>query len=134
MTEAIGAVRAAPLALLDQGLLPEFRDEDWVQARQSELDTLITELLELEAEAALEIGGSELAAAERAANRLVERERYRESGYRLLMRVHAARGNPAHATDVYESLRSLLLADLGIPPAVETRRLYQQLLDPTDAG
>src|SRR4051812_14180597 len=28
-TEALGAVRAAPMGLLDQGLLPEFRDEDW---------------------------------------------------------------------------------------------------------
>jgi SARP family transcriptional regulator, regulator of embCAB operon len=133
-TEAIGAARAAPTALLDQGLLPEFRDEAWVQVRQAEVGALVAELLELEAEAALALGGSEVSAAERAATRLIEREPYRDSGYRLLMRVHAARGNPAQATDVYEALRRLLLADLGIPPAPETRLLYQRLLDPTEAG
>jgi DNA-binding SARP family transcriptional activator len=41
------------------------------------------------------VGGTELAAAERTTLELIERAPFRESGYRLLMEVKAARGNAA---------------------------------------
>jgi DNA-binding SARP family transcriptional activator len=125
--EALGSARAAR-GVLAADFLPEFLDDDWVAQRRMELESLVPELLEIEAESALAIGGRELPAAEAAARALLERRPYRESDYRLLMRAHAARGNLAEALLVYEGLRRRLMDDLGIPPPAETRALYEQLL------
>jgi SARP family transcriptional regulator, regulator of embCAB operon len=126
--EALAAARAAPTSRLSQGLLPEFADEDWVREGQHEVDLLVYELLELEATAALEVGGVELSAAEQAARELVRLDDLRESGYRLLLRVHAAMGNPAQASQVYHDLRRHLMDELGMPPGAETRELYERLI------
>ena len=53
---------------------------------------------------------------------------FRESGYRLLMEAHAAAGNSAEALWVYERVRSLISEELGVLPSVETRAIYQRLL------
>jgi DNA-binding SARP family transcriptional activator len=125
---AIGPARAAR-AVLEAEFLPEFADDSWAVQRRLELEGLVPDLLEIEAEAALAVGGGELPAAEAAARALVEQRPYRESDHRLLMRAHAARGNLAEALLVYERLRQRLMEDLGIPPPAETRALYEQLLD-----
>jgi DNA-binding SARP family transcriptional activator len=59
---------------------------------------------------------------------LVELAPYRESGYRLLMRVHASRGNLGESLLVYESLRQRLREDLGTAPSAETQALHTALL------
>jgi DNA-binding SARP family transcriptional activator len=125
--EAVGAARAAH-GILAAEFLPEFADDEWVVQRRLDLESLVPELLEVEAEAALTLGGGELPAAEAAARALLERRPYRESDHRLLMRAHAAQGNLAEALLVYERLRRRLMDDLGIPPPAETRALYEQLL------
>jgi DNA-binding SARP family transcriptional activator len=126
-TDALGSARAAR-GILEAELLPEFAEDDWVAELRLELDSLVPELLEIEAEAALTVGGGELVAAEAAARALLRRRPYRESDCRLLMRAHAARGNLAEALLVYEELRHRLMDDLGIPPPTETRALYERLL------
>jgi DNA-binding SARP family transcriptional activator len=126
-TDALGSARASR-GILEAELLPEFAEDDWVAERRLELDSLVPELLEIEAEAALTVGGGELGAAEAAARALLHRRPYRESDCRLLMRAHAARGNLAEALLVYEELRHRLMDDLGIPPPAATRALYEQLL------
>jgi DNA-binding SARP family transcriptional activator len=131
-TEAIGAARAA-LGVLEQGFLPEEEDE-WAAERRAELEGLVPQLLETEAAAALTLGGAELPAAERAARKLVDLEPYHEAGYRLLMRAHAERGNPAEALHVYEGLRHRLSESLGVPPSVQTRSLHEALLAETTGG
>ena len=125
-----GAIRAARAALtvLQQDFLPEFDDDEWVREIRVELHDTIPELLEVEAEGALALGGAELPLAEAAAGTLLSLHPYRESDHRLLMRVHVARGNPAEALLVYERLRRRLMDELGIPPAVDTRALYEQIL------
>ena len=130
--EPVAAVSAARTALriLRCELLPEF-DDLWVRDERIRLEGWIPDLLEIEAEAALELGGDQLPAAETAARALLDHRPYRESDYRLLMRAHAARGNPAEALLVYERLRQRLIADLGVPPTLETRALYEELLDTT---
>jgi DNA-binding SARP family transcriptional activator len=128
MTEALGAARAARAILETGALLPEFIDEDWAAQRKLEVDDLLPDLLEIEAEAALVVGGGELPAAEAAATALLELRPYRESDHRLLMRAHAAQGNRALALVVYDRLRQQLMDELGIPPPAETRALYEQLL------
>ena len=59
---------------------------------------------------------------------LIEREPFRESGYALLMEVHAARGDIAEALLVYERLRTLLRSELGIPPSAQVAALHEKLL------
>jgi len=100
----------------------------WVVERGRRLDEMHVRSLELAAEACLGIGGAELDTAERAARALVERAPFRESGHRYLMRVLAARENPAEALRVYDALRLLLREELGVAPAAATQDLHRELL------
>lgn len=100
----------------------------WVVDRRRRLEEMHVRALELAAEACLGIGGAELDTAERAARSLVEQVPFRESGHRYLMRVLAARENPAEALRVYESLRVLLREELGVAPAAATQDLHRELL------
>jgi DNA-binding SARP family transcriptional activator len=105
-------------------------DEDggWIQQWRDHLAQVETRALECYAAASLGIGSSELAAAERAARRLVEKEPYRESGYRLLMETLASSGNDAAAIQVYDELRQLLREQLGMNPSPATQLLHKRLL------
>jgi DNA-binding SARP family transcriptional activator len=87
--------------------------------------------LECDAAASLGIGGSELAAAERDAHRLIRLAPYRESGYRLLMEALAHRGNSAEALLVYEQLRTVLRDQLGARPSPATQAPHRRLLGET---
>jgi DNA-binding SARP family transcriptional activator len=103
-------------------------DAPWVVEVRSSLDETHVRSLELVGLACIEIGGSELNTADRCARRLVELAPYRESGYRLLMRVRAAQGNPAESLLVYDELRRRLHDDLGAVPSAGTLELYRSLL------
>ncbi|MGH3826770.1 MAG: AfsR/SARP family transcriptional regulator [Pseudonocardiaceae bacterium] len=63
-----------------------------------------------------------------AAEQAIVLEPFRERAYRLLMRAHAAAGNPAEALRVYDRCRRLLADDLGVCPAAETATLHLTLL------
>ena len=63
-----------------------------------------------------------------AAREVVQREPFRESGHRLLMRALAAAGNRADALWAYEKCRKLISEELGVDPSAETRSIYQKLL------
>jgi pentatricopeptide repeat protein len=100
----------------------------WIdEERRSQVRTRLR-ALEAYAEAALGIGGTELAAAVRVGRELVAREPYRESGYRILIDALAREGNGAEAILVYESLRTRLREDLGITPSDRTQEAYRRLL------
>jgi DNA-binding SARP family transcriptional activator len=103
-------------------------DAEWIRDTRHELDALYLRALECYAQACLGVGGTELAAAERAARELTRVAPYRESGHRHLMRAFAARGNTAEALRAYEQLRTLLREDLGISPCAETLQLHAELL------
>ncbi len=100
----------------------------WVVARRRGLDAIRIRALEIAGLAALHIGGSELATAERTAGRLAELAPLRESGTRLLMEIHAARGNRAEALLAYEALRQRLREELGVGPSTETVEVHRRLL------
>lgn len=124
--------RALPAAstaftIAERGLLPE-SDVPWLVERRRWLEDLRVRALECDGVASLSIGGSEIAAAERDARRLVELAPYRESGYRLLMEALAHRGNTAEALFVYEKLRVLLREELGTSPSAPTQALHRRLL------
>jgi SARP family transcriptional regulator, regulator of embCAB operon len=88
--------------------------------------------LEAYAAASLGVGGTELAAAERTAVELIERAPFRESGYRLLMEVKAARGNVAEGLQAYEDLRRTLREELGIAPGPASQQVHLRLLQLAD--
>ena len=79
------------------------------------------------------MGGTELAAAERSGRVLVEAAPFRESGHRLLMEALAAQENVAEALRVYERLRVLLRAELGVAPGAASQELHRTLLRRLDA-
>jgi DNA-binding SARP family transcriptional activator len=116
-----------PLFTARRGFLPE-EDAEWIREVRHELEALHVRALECYAPACLGVGGTELAAAERAGRELTRLAPYRESGHRHLMRALAARGNTAEALRVYEQLRTLLRDELGIAPCAETLELHARLL------
>lgn len=110
-----------------RGFLPG-EDAPWVRERRRALDDLGQRALEAYAEAALALGGTELATAERAGRELVALAPFRESGVRLLMRALVAEGNLAESLRIYDELRARLRDELGIAPAPETRALHSAVL------
>lgn len=123
------AVAAATIAygISGRGFLSG-EEAPWVVERRRWLEDVHLRALEYDGAASLGIGGSEVAAAERDARRLVRLAPYRESGYRLLMEALARRGNGAEALLVYEQLRTVLRDELGATPSPATRALHRQLL------
>jgi DNA-binding SARP family transcriptional activator len=103
-------------------------DAPWIEERRRQLEGTYLRALELSAHASLQIGGGELDTAERSARSLVRRAPFRESGYRYLMEVLAARDNRADALRVYEELRMLLRDELGAAPSPATQELHRTLL------
>ncbi len=125
-TRAAAAATVA-FTISDRGFLPG-EEAPWVVERRRWLEDVLVRALECDGEARLGIGGSEIAAAERVARRLVALAPYRESGYRLLMEAHARRGNSAEALLVYERLRRLLREELGAAPSAASQALHRRLL------
>ena len=110
-------------------LMPGHDDLPWLDAWRRRLDDTLERALEAYAAACLELGGTELAGAERAARRLLDHNPVRETGYGLLMRALAARGNVPEALRVYEQARTVLRDELGIPPGPAIVRLHSALLE-----
>jgi SARP family transcriptional regulator, regulator of embCAB operon len=127
------AVAAATIAFLisSRGFLPA-EEAPWIVEQRRSLEDVHLRALECDAAASLGIGGSEVAAAERDARRLISLAPYRESGHRLLMEALSRRGNGAEALLIYERLRALLWNELGAAPSPASRALHRQLLDETD--
>ena len=126
------AVAAATIAYLisDRGFFPS-EEAPWAVEQRRWLEDVHLRALECDAAASLGIGGSEIAAAARDAQRLVKLAPYREAGHRFLMEACARRGNDAEALLVYERLRSLLREELGASPSAPTQALHRRLLGGT---
>ena len=110
-----------------RGFLPE-EEAPWVQEQRRLLTEVELRALECYAAASLGIGGIELPAAERTARKLVEREPFRESGYRILMQALAEGGNIAAALQTFDTLSALLRDELGVSPSPPTQELHAELL------
>ena len=61
------------------------------------------------------------------ASEILRQDPYREDVHRLVMRVHAAAGRRANVKEHFENLRETLKKELGVEPAPETRRVFQEL-------
>lgn len=123
------AVPAATIAyaISGRGFLSG-EEAPWIVEQRRWLEDVHLRALECDAAASLGIGGSEVAAAERDARKLVRLAPYRESGYRLLMQALASHGNGAEALLVYEQLRNVLRDELGATPSPATQAVHRQLL------
>lgn len=100
----------------------------WIDDWRRRLEDLYLHALELVAQASLEIGGSEIDTAARAARALIAASPYRQAGYRLLMHIFEVQGNRAEALQLYERLRTLLRDELGAAPSRTTPELHRTLL------
>jgi DNA-binding SARP family transcriptional activator len=120
------------LYVANRGLLPGY-EAPWIDERRRWLDDLRLRALECVGTVGLRMGGTELAAAERAGRSLVEDAPFRESGYRLLMEALEARGNVAEALRIYDALRVLLHEELGVAPGRAAQELHRRLLGQVDA-
>jgi DNA-binding SARP family transcriptional activator len=130
---AVGAWRRAwapalsALFVARRTFLPE-ADTPWADVWRRRLGDVRIRALESYAKTCLEIGGTELPGAERAARELVDVAPFRESGHLLLMRALAASGNVAEALAAYERLRILLRDELGADPSEAVQDAYVRLL------
>ncbi len=118
------------LFVADCDFLPG-EDAPWIDELRNQLTILRLRALECYAAAGLGIGGTELAGAVRAGQRLISLAPLRESGYRYLMQALAAQHNLAEALHVYTQLSDCLRDQLGVSPSPATRELHQRLLAAT---
>lgn len=102
------------------------RDDDWVEEERARLRRGYLDAVE-RLVATAEARG-DLAGAVRHAERLLAEEPLREETYRVLMRLHDARGDRTRAVRVYHQCAAALDQDLGVEPAAETRATYDALL------
>jgi YVTN family beta-propeller protein len=119
---------AAAAALARRTFLPG-EHGSWVEERRRDLRELLVRSLDCLADACLRSGDA--GEAVKGAAELTVLEPFRESGYRMLMRAHAAAGNNAEALRVYERCRQLLAEELGAFPSPETESTYLKILRAT---
>jgi len=127
--EAWGPAQVA-LFTARRGFLPD-EQTTWIVDVRNELEDIHLRALEAYGSACLNIGETELPAAERSGRELVRLAPFRESGHRIMIEALAAQGNTAEALLTYESLRELLRRELGIAPGAGLRELHTRLLATT---
>jgi SARP family transcriptional regulator, regulator of embCAB operon len=99
---------------------------DWIDRERAWLHTILIRALDGFVD--IWFANDEPALAVEAARESIALEPFRETGYRRLIRLHAALGDRAEALRVYEECRRLLASELGIDPSPETEALYMALL------
>jgi DNA-binding SARP family transcriptional activator len=98
--------------------------EEWLLVERQRLRHLFEEALTRQITQSMADGARERAGT--AARRLLVLDPLREDACRALMQIHAERGETAQSLKLYEALRERLQAELGVKPAPETTKLYQQ--------
>lgn len=61
------------------------------------------------------------------AGEILKNDPFREDAHRLIMKVYAAQGKRSSVVEQFETLQNLLKNELGVAPAPETRRMFQEL-------
>ena len=120
------AASSIAYAICGRGFLPE-EDAPWVVEHRRWLEDVLLRAIECDAIGSLGIGGTELAAAERDARRLMRLAPYKENGYRLLMRSLGRKGERAEAL-LHEQLRTVLRDELGATPSPVSQAVHRGLL------
>jgi DNA-binding SARP family transcriptional activator len=118
-------LRSLPV-LLHGDLLPGWYD-DWVIYERARLAQLRLQALELLADLLVDL--DEVAAALVAASEAVSIEPLHEPATRALIRAEIQDGDFTGALRDYESYRSQVLTELGVPPSARLDRLIRPLLE-----
>jgi DNA-binding SARP family transcriptional activator len=106
--------------------------DEWLLEERDRLRDRYVDALERLAE---QHEGDDPAGAIAYADRLLRADPLREQTYRLLMRLHDARGDRARALHVYHVCTATLERELGVEPSAATRELYETHLPvERDAG
>ena len=100
----------------------------WIDEWRRRLAEVRDRGLSLFAESALQLGGTALGPAERAARSLMDAAPFNETGYRVLMETLETRGHRAEALLVYDRLKRLLREELGVDPSPAVQEVYVRLL------
>ncbi|MGI5129636.1 AfsR/SARP family transcriptional regulator [Pseudonocardia sp. CA-107938] len=103
-------------------------DHPWIDERRRAVGLDHDRGLACYAEACLHLGPTELPSAERSARRLIASQPLSETGYCLLMRALAARGDRGAALAVFDDLRTVLRAELGAAPGPAAAAVHAGLL------
>jgi len=111
-------------AALSADLLPDWFDE-WLPIPRHRWTQLRLHALEAVAEHFLAVG--HFSQALEAALAAVWAEPLRESGHRVLIRIHAAEGNWSEAISQYHRYRQLLHRELRVLPTAQMETLIQEL-------
>lgn len=119
-----GETLARALAIADQGAYLPQSDTAGARRRRDELAPLIAEARREYVLWLLQTGRFEDAVG--TARAAVEGDPYREDGWRLLMRAHAAADGPVAVVPVFLECVERL-ADVGLAPSPETRDLLERL-------
>lgn len=131
-SEALTPDRAADLRravdLYQGDYLPEYYS-DWVVSERDRLKQLYSRIL-LTLGPYYE-GGGDLAAALEVYQKCLNEDEYQEAAHQGMMRTYMALGDRHRAIQHFRELVQVLRRDLGIDPAVDTQRLYQQILQGT---
>ncbi len=114
--EAVAAVR---------GLYLEDFDSIWLMADRERFRRRYVEALLAMAELLLKRGDVEEAS--KVCHYALAVDKTEEAAYRLMMNIHAARGDRIAVTREYQACRDTLASELGIPPSLETETLYRRL-------
>jgi DNA-binding SARP family transcriptional activator len=101
-------------------------DEPWLEGERERIRQLRLHRIEQLADRALADGRFHLAL--QAALSATATEPLRESAHRAVMRVHLAEGNPSEALRQFDTVRTLLRDELGLPPTPATRAVVAPLL------
>jgi DNA-binding SARP family transcriptional activator len=112
------------LAVWDGGEYLPGSNAPWVHARRTELEELALDLHLDASTVAFELG--DLERARRHADLVVRLDGYRESAWRLAMRIAAAMGHDDHVIGLYRQCRERL-AEVPTQPAASTQRLLAEL-------
>ena len=101
--------------------------EEWLQATREQLERGCLAALTRLAEQHEGVG--DLAKACEVTWRAVDLAPWQEESHRRLLRLLALSGQRSAALTQYETCRSVLKRELGVEPAAETTRLYEQIRD-----
>jgi len=61
------------------------------------------------------------------AGEILHADPFREDVHRLIMKIHHAQGKPGKVKEQFENLQETLRKELGVSPAPETRKIFQEL-------
>ena len=100
--------------------------DDWAEEKRGYYNEQFMRVLS--ALAKLSFSEKSWSSAAKFANEILRLDPFREDMHRLLMKVLAAQSKPAAVKEHFENLQQLLKKELGVAPAPETRRTYQELL------